>query len=86
MEHTGPQAVAATAESTGMTGRRKLHTAAVRLADGSVQMTKVLRLQDLRLPIHIALGRHEAATEEELNDLITDLTAELTRRESPRAA
>lgn len=44
--------------------------------------TKALLLEDLRLPIHIALGRYEAATQEELDELITDLTVEHQRRVS----
>jgi len=50
--------------------------------------TKAVRLDRLRLPIHFCLGHYEAATQEEILDLITDLTAELERRqpENPRAA
>lgn len=55
---------------------RRLYNA--RLDTGEV--AKVLRLQDLRQPIHIALGAYESATEEELHDHIADLNAELQRR------
>jgi hypothetical protein len=41
--------------------------------------TKVLRVEDLRVPIHIASGHFEAATLEELDDLITDLDHEARR-------
>lgn len=47
-----------------------------------VGTAKALLLQDLRVPIHIALGRFEAASQEELEDLITDLNHELNRRSS----
>lgn len=46
------------------------------------KLTKVVRVDDLRVPIHIALGRFEAASQEELEDLITDLNHELNRRSS----
>lgn len=42
--------------------------------------TKALLVEDLRLPIHIAIGRYEAATQEELDELISDLTHERNRR------
>jgi hypothetical protein len=42
--------------------------------------TRVVRVRDLHLPIHICLGQYEAATSEEINDLITDLSHELSRR------
>ncbi len=41
---------------------------------------KVVRVDDLRIPIHIALGAYESASTEELDDLITDLQAERARR------
>lgn len=63
-----------------------VHKAALFPADyegiGAAELAKVLRVQDLRVPIHIALGRFEAASQEELEDLITDLNHELNRRSS----
>lgn len=41
---------------------------------------QVLRVEDLRLPIHITLGALESASLEEINDLIADLTHERERR------
>lgn len=41
---------------------------------------KAVLVDDLRLPIHVALGRYEAAHEAELRELITDLQHELDRR------
>lgn len=52
----------------------------------NLKMTKVLRLQDLRLPVHITLGHYEAATQEELSELIVDLNHELARREGTRTS
>ena len=51
------------------------------LAQG-VETTKVIRLDDLRLPIHFCLGQYEAATPEELNELIADLDHEARRQET----
>jgi hypothetical protein len=45
-----------------------------------LETAKVIRVDDLRIPIHFCLGLNEAATQEELRDLITDLTHELDRR------
>lgn len=45
-----------------------------------LKQAKVIRVDDLRIPIHFCLGRYEAATQEEINDLICDLTHELERR------
>lgn len=60
---------------------KSVHNAVLRPA-GSPYTTKVLLVEDLRLPIHLALGRYEAATPEELDELITDLTHERDRRVS----
>jgi hypothetical protein len=57
----------------------------VHLAQELPLIAKVLLVQDLRLPIHICLGHYEAAAQEELDELITDLTHERERRQ-PRAA
>lgn len=54
---------------------RRLHRAGT-LPD----LTEVLRRDSLRIPIHFALGHYEAATDEELHELIADLTAEVNRR------
>lgn len=43
---------------------------------------KAVMVDDLRIPIHIALGRLEAATDQEINDLVADLTHERDRRVS----
>lgn len=43
---------------------------------------KAVRVDRLQLPIHICLGRYEAATQEELDELITDLGHEQRRREA----
>lgn len=45
------------------------------------ETAKVVLTHDLRIPIHIALGRYEAATKDELEELITDLGHELARRD-----
>lgn len=42
--------------------------------------TKVVLADQLRIPIHICFGAYEAASTEELDDLITDLQAERARR------
>lgn len=44
--------------------------------------TKAILVDDLRIPIHFCLGRFEAATDEELHELIADLTHERERRVS----
>ena len=51
--------------------------------DGSLyipETTKAVLVKDLRLPIHICLGHYEAATNEELDDVISDFNHELQRR------
>jgi hypothetical protein len=57
-----------------------IHWAPVTTDRGTVDVAKVVKLEDLRVPIHVALGRLEAASDQELNDLIIDCTHELTRR------
>lgn len=44
------------------------------------ERAKVLKVEDLRVPIHICLGAYEAASKEELDELIQDLEAERARR------
>ena len=65
---------------------RQRFAATVREARRLPERAKVVRLDDLRVPIHIALGRFEAATQEELNELSSDIAHELARREQPGAA
>lgn len=59
--------------------RRAVHQ--VMIADqAGVEVAKVIKVDDLRIPIHIALGRLEAASESELDELLADLTHERNRR------
>lgn len=49
----------------------------------------VVHLDDLRLPVHVCLGLLEAATDQELEDIVVDCTHELNRahrRTEARAA
>jgi hypothetical protein len=48
----------------------------------SAYTAKAVLVDDLRLPIHVALGRYEAASDQELHELIADLTHERDRRVS----
>lgn len=54
--------------------------------DGAVkrppETTKVIRVDDLRVPIPLAVGRYEGLTDEQLAETIEDLEHERTRRSS----
>lgn len=67
---------------------RRVHNALIDAPDAGFypNSAKVILVDDLRVPIHIALGHYESATNEELNDLIVDLTHERDRRTDVRAA
>lgn len=53
---------------------------------GALEVAKVIRVDHLRLPIHVCLGQYEACSQEELHDLVTDLTYELSRHQADGSA